>query len=90
MSTFSFNLFKTILKSSYLFTEMMDKNTEIKNGIRFVGSVKEDKFANLSSVGFNFTLTSDAYNNNPVDKWCLSNTNTDTDNTVLLLFMGQC
>ena len=49
---------KTILKSSYLFTEMMDKNAEIKNGIRFVGSVKEDKFADLSSVGFNFTLTS--------------------------------
>ena len=37
---------------------MMDKNAEIKNGIRFVGSVKEDKFADLSSVGFNFTLTS--------------------------------
>lgn len=49
---------ETILKSSYLFTEMMDKNAEIKNGIRFVGSVKEDKFANLSNVGFNFTLTS--------------------------------
>ena len=53
---------ETILKSSYLFTEMMDKNTEIKNGIRFVGSVKEDKFANLSSVGFNFTLTSNDKN----------------------------
>ena len=49
---------ETVLQSSYLFTKMMDKNTEIKNGIRFVGSVKEDKFANLSSVGFNFTLTS--------------------------------
>ena len=49
---------ETVLQSSYLFTKMMDKNTEIKNGIRFVGSVKEDKFANLSTVGFNFTLTS--------------------------------
>ena len=32
--------------------------TTSDTAIRFVGSVKEDKFANLSSVGFNFTLTS--------------------------------
>ena len=48
---------ETILKSSYLFTKMTD-GENISNGIRFVGSVKEDKFANLSNVGFNFTLTS--------------------------------
>ena len=48
---------ETILKSSYLFTEMTD-GENISNGIRFVGSVKEDKFVDLSSVGFNFTLTS--------------------------------
>lgn len=48
---------ETILKSSYTFTKMTD-GENISNGIRFVGSVKEDKFANLSNVGFNFTLTS--------------------------------
>ena len=48
---------ETILKSSYLFTEMTD-GENISNGIRFVGSVKEDKFVDLSNVGFNFTLTS--------------------------------
>ena len=32
--------------------------TTSDTAIRFVGSVKEDKFADLSSVGFNFTLTS--------------------------------
>ena len=48
---------ETILKSSYLFTEMTD-GENISNGIRFVGSVKEDKFVDLSSVGFKFTLTS--------------------------------
>ena len=36
----------------------MTDGENITNGIRFVGSVKEDKFADLSSVGFNFTLTS--------------------------------
>ena len=48
---------ETILQSSYLFTKMTN-GENISNGIRFVGSVKEDKFANLSNVGFNFTLTS--------------------------------
>ena len=48
---------ETILQSSYLFTKMIN-GENISNGIRFVGSVKEDKFANLSNVGFNFTLTS--------------------------------
>ena len=48
---------ETILKSSYLFTEMTD-GENISNGIRFVGSVKEDKFVDLSSVGFKFTLSS--------------------------------
>ena len=48
---------ETILQSSYLFTKMTD-GENISNGIRFVGSVKEDKFVDLSSVGFNFTLTS--------------------------------
>ena len=48
---------ETILQSSYLFTKMTN-GENISNGIRFVGSVKEDKFADLSNVGFNFTLTS--------------------------------
>lgn len=48
---------ETILQSSYLFTKMTN-GENISNGIRFVGSVKEDKFANLSNVGFNFTLAS--------------------------------
>ena len=48
---------ETILKSSFTFTKMTD-GENISNGIRFVGSVKEDKFANLSNVGFNFTLAS--------------------------------
>ena len=48
---------ETILKSSFTFTKMTD-GENISKGIRFVGSVKEDKFANLSNVGFNFTLAS--------------------------------
>lgn len=54
---------ETIL-TSYTSTLSIDNS----KAIRFVGSVKETEFNNISKIGFNFTLTLDNDKSNPISK----------------------
>ena len=48
---------------------------ENSKAIRFIGSVKETEFNNISKIGFNFTLTLDNDKDNPISKEYSSDVN---------------
>ena len=57
--------------TSYTSTLSIDNS----KAIRFIGSVKETEFNNISKIGFNFTLTLDNDKSNPISKEYSSDVN---------------